>query len=65
MVRKKINLLEKIGLGAGIIGIVSSLHYLENGEKALENPYILGLLAVGIAGVCSALYRNNRGQDYN
>tara|TARA_Y100000296_G_C5168242_1_gene255880 strand:- start:2152 stop:2352 length:201 start_codon:yes stop_codon:yes gene_type:complete len=53
----KMNLLEKAAVGAGVVGAVSTLPYLDSGESALNNPYILGLLAIATLGACSRLYR--------
>lgn len=61
MARKKMNLLEKTAIGTGVLGFVSALPYLNSEESAVDNPYILGLLAISAIGACSALYRNNKG----
>ncbi len=55
------NLLEKTAIGTGVLGFVSALPYLNSEESAVDNPYILGLLAISAIGACSALYRNNKG----
>jgi len=53
----KLNLLEKIAIGTGSLGVVSVLPYFNSGESPFDSQYILGLLAVTVAGACSRLYR--------
>lgn len=62
--KTKINILEGIALGAGLLGGVVLLNALGEGNSEIMNhPYLQGLFVTAGAGAISTLYREGRAKN--